>query len=122
MGFHIKLYDSNNKLIRGISQWDINREIAIRGLSLTTAPIVRVCNAESEIATTIESTLTETDVKFVIPNELAQVAIDIRVSIVLNNGTEYMTICKFCIPVAPQKKPDNYDELVGTDDAEENNG
>lgn len=122
MSTRIKLYDSNDKLIRGISQWDINREIYVKGLTLTTAPIVRVCNAESETAATIESTLIENVVKFVVPNELAKVAIDIRVSIVVNNDAEYMTICKFCIPVAPQKKPDNYDELVGTDDAEENNG
>lgn len=116
MGARIKIYDSNGKLIRGISQWDINREITVRGLSLTAAPIVRVWNAESETATTIEATLSESDVKFVIPNELAQVAIDIRVSIVLNNDTEYMTICRFCIPVAAQTKPDDYDELVGADD------
>lgn len=66
----------------------------------------------------LESAIDNEDILFTIPNELTQTPIDIRVFVVTNNKDEYMTICKFVIPVAHQTKPENYDDIVlsGGDD------
>lgn len=115
MRYNISMRDSNGRLIRGVSQWDVSRTIRIKGLSVESEPIIRVCNAESESSIVLESTMDNEDVLFTIPNELTQVPLDIRVFVVTNNGAEYMTICKFVIPVSPQTKPEDYDDIISSE-------
>lgn len=112
MKLDIQLLDSKGELIRSVTQWDINRAIRIQGLHLTTAPVIRLSNANLEEAISVQSTIQANIVEFVIPNELLQVAIDIRVCVCAVNNTEYMTISKFSIPVVKQTKPADYDELL----------
>lgn len=116
MRYNIRIYDSSNNLIRGVSQWDIDREIKIKGIGLETTPVIRVWNANSEKASVLDASIDGEYVVFTLPNDLLQTAIDIRVAVVVRNGDEYMTICRFTIPVAAQMKPENYDNILPSDD------
>lgn len=118
MRYNIRIYDSSNNLIRGVSQWDIDREIKIKGLDIESAPIIRVWNANSETAIVLAATINDGYVVFTLPNDLLKTAIDIRASVVVKNDDEYMTICRLTIPVAAQMKPENYDDILPSD----NNG
>ena len=119
MRYNIRLYNSADTLIRGVSQWDVDREIKVKGLDVESAPIIRVWNAKSEAAAVLDASIDGEYVVFALPNDLLQYAIDIRVAVVMKNGDEYMTICRFTIPVAAQMKPENYDDTLPSDN---NNG
>lgn len=112
MKLDIQLLDSKGELIRSVTQWDINRAIRIQGLHLSDAPVIRLSNANSEEAVSVQSEIKDNIVEFVIPNEFLQTPINVRVCVCVVNGDEYMTISKFEIPVVKQVKPDDYDSII----------
>lgn len=112
MKLDIQLLDSKGELIRSVTQWDINRAIRIQGLHLSDAPVIRLSNANSEEAVSVQSEIKDNIVEFVIPNEFLQTPINVRVCVCVVNGDEYMTISKFEIPVIKQIKPEDYDSII----------
>jgi hypothetical protein len=101
--------DSEGKLIRGVSQWDINRVIKIGGLNLSDPPIIHMWNANSEQATVLESTIDSGDVVIQLPNEFLTEDIDLIVNVCVATDTELRTIVRLIIPVSKCPKPTTYD-------------
>lgn len=126
MKLDIQLLDSKGELIRSVTQWDVNRVIGVQGLHLTDPPTIRLSNANSEEAVSVQSEINNSIVEFVIPNDFLRTPINIHVCVCVVSGDEYMTISKFEIPVIKQIKPEDYDiiieNLAEDDDTSENDG
>lgn len=100
---------SDGRLIRGVSQWDINRVIRIGGLDLTNPPIIHMWNANSEKATVLETELDDGDVVVQIPNQYLTEDIDLIINVCVATNTELRTIVRLVVPVSKCPKPETYD-------------
>lgn len=110
--FDVQLFSNDGTLIRGVSQYDINRVLRIRGLGLSDAPTIHLWKAGDEDAKCIEATLDNGDVVFTLPNEFTLTAFDIRLCVFALNDGDGRTICRLTIPVAKRAKPENYDDMI----------
>ena len=71
MVLYLTVWDSEGNKIRGLSQWDINRELRIGGLRLTEPPIIHIWTPDSEEADVIQASYEARVVKFVVEKHYA---------------------------------------------------
>lgn len=96
-------------------QWDINQELSISGLNISTAPEVHFVNANMDRAIVRQATLTNHIVKVAIPNSLLQEPLTIKAYIGIYEGDTFKVIELVEIPIKIRTRPSNY-QIQDTDE------
>lgn len=91
-----------------LTQWDINQELEVTGLNLTSAPEVHFSNSNTGHAIVRQATLTNQVVRVRIPNSLLQDPLRIFAHIGVYDGDTFKVVEVVEIPVAPRKRPLDY--------------
>lgn len=92
-----------------VYQWDINRELEVRGINLLTAPEIHFYNANmGNRAIVRQATLENGIAKVMIPNSILQEALLIRANVVVYEGDTRKTIETIEIPVVAKARPLDY--------------
>lgn len=103
-------YDSTNRPIKELTQWDTNRKIIITGVEIESAPVIHFYNTKSDKALVVPSEFNNDSVVVSIPNLLLQSCLPLFISIYTeNDNDEGKTIGTICIPIIPKKKPEDYE-------------
>ena len=89
-------------------QWDINQDLVISGLNLTTAPEIHFANADMERAIVRQSTLTEGVITVRIPNSLLQSNYTIKAYVGVYEGETFKVVETIEIPIIAKTKPADY--------------
>lgn len=100
----------NNKYTADpVYQWDLNRELEIRGLSLPSIPEIHFANGRMSKAIVKQATLSNDGaIKVTIPNILLQTASPMSVYICEWNGEEFISRYSLSINVKARPKPEDY--------------
>ncbi len=106
---NITCYDSTNKPIKELTQWDTNRKIIITGVDVKSAPVIHFYNIKSDKALVVPSTFGDNSITVSIPNILLQSHLPLIISIYSENDDEGKTVGTACIPIVPKKKPEDYE-------------
>lgn len=106
---NITCYDSTNKPIKELTQWDTNRKIIITGVEVESAPVIHFYNIKSDKALVVPSTFSNSSITVSIPNILLQSHFPLIISIYSENDDEGKTVGTACIPIVPKKKPEDYE-------------
>lgn len=97
-------------------QWDLNQELVICGLSLSSAPEVHFAHDSMKLAIVRQATMDESGIVRVnVPNSLLQNACRINAYVCMTAGESFSTLYKIVIPVIARAQPSDYE---GTDEAE----
>ena len=104
--FEVTCWDSHNRVITGLTQWDINQTLYIKDVyddfGLTEAPMFHFCNQKSKEALVVQSTIEDDNVIAVkVPNILLQEGIPL---------IAYMYV--YSIP--PEQDGDNLSNIVSS--------
>jgi hypothetical protein len=98
-----------------LHQWDINQDLEVTGLNITTAPEVHFSNSNMKGAIVRQATLESGVVKVKIPNSLLQEPFRIFAHIGIYEGDTFKVIELVEIPVTPRKRPEDY-QITDTDE------
>lgn len=101
--------------VDSLHQWDINQDLEVTGLNLTTAPEVHFSNSNMKGAIVRQATLKNGVVSVKIPNSLLQEPFRIFAHIGIYEGDTFKVIEHVEIPVTPRKRPEDY-QLTDTDE------
>lgn len=104
-----------NYITDGLTQWDIDRVLEVRGLNLVNAPEVHFSNANMDRAIVRQSTMENHIVTVKIPNSLLQHPLRIDAHIGIYEGSTFKVVEVVEIPVAPRKRPEDY-QIEDTDE------
>ena len=105
----LEFYDSENNLLNEITQWDINRKLKIKGLTLIQAPMIHFYNQYCSRALVVQSAVSENEILVNIPNILLQKDVPITVAIfVEETENEAKTVYMNNINVKTKMKPEDY--------------
>lgn len=90
-------------------QWDLNKILEIRGLSLPTVPEIHFANMEMDRAIVKQANMDSAGIITVdVPNTLLQKAYPVTAYICIRQGDSFESLCKIDIPVKARKKPYDY--------------
>lgn len=98
-----------------LHQWDINQDLEVTGLNITTAPEVHFSNSNMKGAIVRQATLKSGVVSVKIPNSLLQEPFRIFAHIGIYEGDTFKVIELVEIPVNPRKRPEDY-QITDTDE------
>lgn len=96
-------------------QWDINRNLVISGLNISTAPEIHFSNANMDRAIVRPATLVDNVVTVQIPNSILQSPLLINAHVGIYEGDTFKVIEKIEIPVISRPRPLDY-KLENTDE------
>ena len=101
--------NKDNCKVDSLYQWDFNRVLEIRGLSLPKTPEIHFTNDAMEKAIVRQATMDDTGVITVdIPNTLLQKPYKITVYVCIYEEDTFKSLYKFVIPIKARKKPTDY--------------
>ena len=101
--------DSSNQTIEQLYQWDINYEIYITGVNLSSTPLCHFCNRRSKVAYVVAPTADNDKLKVTIPNALLTQPDPIFLYLYYNTvGGTGRTVYVVGFPVVPRQCPQNY--------------
>lgn len=106
----IVCYDSDNKVLKRLYQWDTNQTMIVEGASTTPVPVFHFCNRLSNKALVVTPTLVDGRLEVDIPNILLQQTDSIIVYMyeeTLSDGSR--TMHTIHIPVVPRPQPSDYE-------------
>jgi hypothetical protein len=105
-----KLIVNNGKYtVDPLYQWDVNRELEIRGLSLPSIPEIHFANDAMERSIVRQATMDDAGIITVkIPNSLLQKHYTITAYICIYEGDTFKSLYSISIPVKARKKPSDY--------------
>ena len=98
----------NNYITDSLYQWDLNQELVINGLNLSTAPEIHFANANMDRAIVRQSTLESGVVTVRIPNSLLQEALTVKAYVGIYEDEVFRTIEVIEIPVNAKARPFDY--------------
>lgn len=129
--YEIKCWDSYDRVIEGLTQWDINQTIYIKDIAdefgLTEAPVFHFCNQKSKEALVVPSTIDDNSVIAVkVPNILLQEASPLLIYMYVYSATENAspdtlsaipakTLVTIKLTVRPRAKPSDYQYIENID-------
>lgn len=105
---HVNFNTYNNYVTDSLYQWDVNQDLIINGLNLSTAPEIHFANANMARAIVRQSTLASGVVTVRIPNSLLQEALTIKAHVGIYEGETFKVIETIEIPVIAKAKPLDY--------------
>ena len=101
--------NKDNCKVDSLYQWDFNRVLEIRGLSLPKTPEIHFTNDAMEKAIVRQATMDNAGVITVdIPNTLLQKPYKITVYVCIYEEDNFKSLYKFVIPIKARKKPTDY--------------
>lgn len=101
--------NSSNQTIERLYQWDINYDIYITGIDLSSTPLCHFCNRRSKIAYVVAPTADNNRLKVTIPNALLREPDTIFLYLYYNSaGDTARTVYVVSFPVVPRQMPQNY--------------
>lgn len=101
--------EKKSYVVQNLSQWDINQELEIYGLSLDKTPQIHFANKLMEKAIVRSATMDGAGVVRVkVPNSLLQKPYNILAYICVSDGHTFETLYKLEIPLKPRKRPLDY--------------
>ena len=99
----------NTYTVDPLYQWDRNRTLEIRGLSLAVAPEIHFTNTTMSAAIACPADMDAAGIITVkIPNSLLQQHYPLYAYICVTEGEEFKTLYRLDIPVKERSKPDDY--------------
>ena len=98
----------NSYVTDSLYQWDVNQDLVINGLNLSTAPEIHFANADMDRAIVRQSTFESGVVTVRIPNSLLQAALTIKAYVGIYEGETFKVIETIEIPVIAKTKPADY--------------
>lgn len=104
------LLDSSGNPLHSLTQWDVNREITVKGIgAFEKPPDFHFWDKDSHLALVVPSEIVDGGIKAKIPNILLQRHDDIMASIfdVASSG-EGKSVAIISVPVVKSKKPQDY--------------
>lgn len=101
-------YDSDGTVLKNLYQWDINRQITVTGIDVSSAVEFHFSNRFSSAALIVNVAISGENVIANIPNILLQQAETICLCIYCTSDNISKTTHVIEIPVYPRKKPDDY--------------
>lgn len=133
--YEVTCWDSYDRLITGLTQWDINQTLFIKDIvddfGLTEAPMFHFCNQKSKEALVVPSTIEDNNVIAVkVPNVLLQEAMPLFVYMYvysdssgqnvssteeLFNSASAKTLVTIKLTVRPRAKPSEYQYVENID-------
>lgn len=105
---HVTFNSYNTYVTDSLYQWDLNRDLVINGLGLTTTPEIHFTNANMDRAIVRQATLEGGIITARIPNSLLQEALTVKAYVGLYEGEEFRTIEVVEIPVIAKARPLDY--------------
>lgn len=105
---HVHFNTYSNYVTDSLYQWDLNQDLVINGLNLTTAPEIHFSNANMDRAIVRQSTLEGGVVTVRIPNSLLQEALTIKAHVGIYEGEVFRTVEIVEIPVRAKARPFDY--------------
>ena len=106
---NISCYDNNGNPLDGFYQWDINREIVVKGAVVSPLPIFNFSNSPCGSALVVTPELSGSDLIAPVPNILLQQARPITLYICYDVADSFKTSESVCFTVTPRSKPDDYE-------------
>ena len=98
----------NNYITDSLHQWDVNQNLVINGLNLSTAPEIHFANAIMDKAIVRQSTLESGVVTVRIPNTILQIALTIKAYVGIYEGDTFKVIETIEIPIIAKPRPSDY--------------
>lgn len=109
--FEVTCLDSYGGIVRHLTQWDQNITLKVTGIDIqfSITPFCHFCNAESEEAYVVDTTLTEDGFNVKVPNILLTESSTIFLYVFAHgNDDSGKTIYTIRIPVRKRAKPQSY--------------
>lgn len=104
--------NSSNQTIEKLYQWDINYDIYITGIDLSSTPLCHFCNRRSKIAYVVAPEADNGRLKATIPNALLAEPDTIFLYLYYNTtGDTNRTVYVISFPVVPRQRPQNYADI-----------
>jgi hypothetical protein len=101
--------NSSNQTIERLYQWDINYDIYITGVDMSSTPLCHFCNRRSKVAYVVAPEADNGRLKVTIPNALLAEPDTIFLYLYYNTtGNTNRTVYVISFPVVPRQKPQNY--------------
>ena len=101
--------NSSNQTIEKLYQWDINYDIYITGVDMSSTPLCHFCNRRSKVAYVVAPEADNGRLKVTIPNALLAEPDTIFLYLYYNTtGNTNRTVYVISFPVVPRQKPQNY--------------
>ena len=98
----------NNYITDSLYQWDVNQDLVINGLNLSTAPEIHFANANMDRAIVRYATLEGGVVTVRIPNSLLQAALPVKAYVGVYEGDTFKVVETIEIPVIAKARPIDY--------------
>jgi hypothetical protein len=95
-------------LVDFVYQWDLNQDLNINGLTVTSAPVIAFSNNVMKEAVIVQSRYENNAIVCEIPNALLQFDRDITAHLCTMINGQYKAYEKLIIPVVGRAKPANY--------------
>ena len=109
-------YNSDNKVLKQLYQWDINQKMTVTGVFTSPIPLFHFCNRLSHEALVVTPVVDGNDITVDIPNILLQQTDSIVVYMYETTGNDgSRTIHTIHIPVVPRPKPSDYEYIDNVD-------
>lgn len=112
----VNFYTYNNYVTDSLYQWDLNQDLVIHGLNLSSAPEIHFSNANMDRAIVRQATLEGGVVTVGIPNSLLQDALTIKAYVGLYEGDKFKVVEVIEIPIKAKARP--YDYQISDSDEE----
>ena len=91
-----------------VYQWDLNQELSISGLVISSAPLIAFSSNAVKKALIVQSTITDGVINCDIPNALLQFDDDITAHLCTLENKQYKAVEKMIIPVVKRAMPADY--------------
>lgn len=105
---HVHFNTYSNYVTDSLYQWDLNQDLVINGLNLTTAPEIHFANAIMDKAIVKQATLEGGVVTVRIPNSLLQEALTIKAYVGIYEGETFKVVETIEIPIIAKPRPADY--------------
>jgi hypothetical protein len=117
----VTIFSGGKYTVESLYQWDVGRELEIRGLSLAKAPEIHFTNSGLDLSIVRLSRMDAAGViRVAIPDLLLQKRNNMIAYVCENDGENFKTLYKIDIPVVARNKPGDYiiveDEGLLTDE------
>ena len=99
----------DNYITDCLTQWDLNQQLRITGLSVSTAPTVLFSNKIRVTAEPVNATIINNAIVVDVPNGLLTESYPVYAYIRVSENSGSKTLAKVKIPVTPATKPENYE-------------
>lgn len=133
--YEIKCWDSYDRVIEGLTQWDVNQTLYIKDIAdefgLTEAPVFHFCNQNSKEALVVPSVIQDNNIIAVkVPNILLQEALPLLIYMYVYSATSKQdenalpdtisgipakTLAAIKLIVRPRAKPSDYQYIENID-------